>query len=125
MLQNGATACQCCSAIVLRSYEIGALSCYGSVIARMPREGARKPAGAQTLAKRSPTKPPKKPPERRPRPDVVHSSVYLPEAVYEALREAAFKERCKIHDLIMEGVGMALRKRGYPAMDDLKSSKQR
>jgi hypothetical protein len=37
----------------------------------------------------------------------------------------AFKERCKIHDLIMEGVGMALRKRGYPAMDDLKSSKQR
>jgi hypothetical protein len=55
----------------------------------------------------------------------VHSSVYLPEAVYEALREAAFKERCKIHDLIMEGVGMALRKRGYPAMDDLKSSKQR
>jgi hypothetical protein len=95
----------------------------------MPREGARKPVGGQTLAKRSPTPPsaakPPKPPERRPRPDVVHSSVYLPEAVYEALREAAFKERCKIHDLIMEGVGMALRKRGYPAMDDLKSSKQR
>jgi hypothetical protein len=88
----------------------------------MPREGAGKPVGAQTLAKRShtppsATKPPKKPPERRPRPDIVHSSVYLPEAVYEALREAAFKERCKIHDLIMEGVGMALRKRGYPAMD--------
>jgi hypothetical protein len=56
-----------------------------------------KPVGAQTLAKRSPTppsaaKPPKKPPERRPRPDVVHSSVYLPEAVYEALREAAFNQ---------------------------------
>jgi hypothetical protein len=29
---------------------------------------------------------------------VVH---YLPEAVHEALREAAFKERCKIHDIIM------------------------
>jgi hypothetical protein len=26
---------------------------------------------------------------------------------------------------VMEGVGTALRKRGYPAMDDLKSSKQR
>jgi hypothetical protein len=25
----------------------------------------------------------------------------------------------------VEGVGTALRKRGYPAMDDLKSSKQR
>jgi hypothetical protein len=95
-----------------------------------PAKGLGSPVGAQTLAKRSHTppsaaKPPKKPPERRPRQDVVHSSVYLPEAVYEALREAAFKERCKIHDLIMEGVGMALRKRGYPAMDDLKSSKQR
>jgi hypothetical protein len=32
---------------------------------------------------------------RRPRPDIVHSSVYLPEPVYE-LRETAFKERCKI-----------------------------
>ena len=86
-----------------------------------PAKGLGSPVGAQTLAKRSHTppsaKPPKKPPERRPRPDIVHSSVYLPEAVYEALREAAFKERCKIHDLIMEGVGMALRKRGYPAID--------
>src|SRR5262245_62390159 len=86
MLQNGATTCQCCSAIVSRGYETGALSRYGSVIARMPREGAGKPVGAQTLAKRShpppsATKPPKKPPERRPRPDIVHSSVYLPEAV--------------------------------------------
>jgi hypothetical protein len=34
---------------------------------------------------------------------------------YEALRETAFHERCKIHDLIMEGIGLALRKRGYPA----------
>jgi hypothetical protein len=35
------------------------------------------------------------------------SSLYLPEPVYEALREAAFKERCKIHDLVMEGIGLA------------------
>jgi hypothetical protein len=52
-------------------------------------------------------------PGRRPRPDVVHSSLYLPEAVYEALRESAFKERCKIHDLVMLGIEMALKKRGY------------
>jgi hypothetical protein len=43
----------------------------------------------------------------------VHSSVYLPEPVYEALREAAFKERCKIHDLMLEGIAAALKKRGY------------
>jgi hypothetical protein len=50
---------------------------------------------------------------------------YLPEPVYEALREAAFHERCKIHDIVMEGIGLALRKRGYPALDDLKAGKKR
>ena len=33
---------------------------------------------------------------------------------HEALREIAFKERGRIHDIIMEGIGLALRKRGYP-----------
>jgi hypothetical protein len=47
----------------------------------------------------------------------------LPEVVYEALRETAFHERCKIHDLVMEGTGLALRKRGYPALDDLKGAR--
>jgi hypothetical protein len=36
----------------------------------------------------------------------------LPEALYEALREAAFRERVKIHDMVLEGIEMALRKRG-------------
>ena len=59
----------------------------------------------------------REPAGRRPRPDIVQSSVYLPEAVYEALREIAFHERCKIHDLIMEGIVAALKKRGYQAGD--------
>jgi hypothetical protein len=71
-----------------------------------PSSAAREPAGA-------------------PRPDVVHSSLYLPEAVYEALRETAFKERCKIHDLVMEGIGLALRKRNYPSIDALKAGRKR
>jgi hypothetical protein len=54
----------------------------------------------------------------------VHSSLYLPEAVYEALRETAFKERCKIHDVVLDGIGLALRKRGYPSVDDLKARKK-
>jgi hypothetical protein len=71
------------------------------------------------MAKRSRTTPkqpdaPTKPAGRQPRPDIVHSSVYLPTAVHEALREVAFKERCKIHDVISEGIGLALKKRGYP-----------
>jgi hypothetical protein len=42
------------------------------------------------------------------RPAVVHSSLYLPEPVYEALREVAFEERVKIHDLVIEGIDAAL-----------------
>jgi hypothetical protein len=45
--------------------------------------------------------------------------------VYEALRETAFHERRKIHDIIMEGIGAALKKRGYPSVDDLKAGKKR
>ena len=48
------------------------------------------------------------------RSDIKYTSVYLPKAAYEALRQVAFDERCKIHDLLMESVGLALKKRGYP-----------
>jgi hypothetical protein len=59
------------------------------------------------------------------RPNIVHSSLYLPEPVYEALRKIAYEERAKIHDLIMEGIGLALRKRRYPSVEDLKAGKRR
>ena len=71
----------------------------------------------------TPSSAPRKPGRGR-RPEVVHSSLYLPEPVYEALRETAFKERCKIHDLVMEGIGLALRKRGYPSIDALKAGRK-
>jgi hypothetical protein len=45
------------------------------------------------------------------RPAIVHTSVYLPQAMHNALREAAFKERRKIHDIVLEGIELALRKR--------------
>jgi hypothetical protein len=47
------------------------------------------------------------------------------EAAYEAVRQVAFDERRKIHDLLMEGVELALKKRGYPALGDLKAKWQR
>jgi hypothetical protein len=83
----------------------------------MPPVRARKPTGSVFMAKRTRTLPPTssgpaKPGSRRGRPGIVHTSVYLPEALYEALREAAFRERCKIHDILLEGIEMALRKRG-------------
>ena len=68
---------------------------------------------------------PTKPVGRWPRSDIKHTSVYLPEAAYEALRQVAFDERRKIHDLLMEGVELALKKRGYPALADIKAKWER
>jgi hypothetical protein len=59
------------------------------------------------------------------RPSIVHSSLYLPEPVYEALRKIAFDERVKIHDLVLEGIDAALRRRGYPSGASLKARKKR
>jgi hypothetical protein len=59
------------------------------------------------------------------RPAIVHTSIYLPEPVYEALRKIAFEERVKIHDLVLEGISVALRSRGYPSVEKLKAGKRR
>jgi len=70
------------------------------------------------MPKRRRTPPPRpsgpaKPAGRKPRPGIIHTSLYLPEALYEGLRAAAFKERVKIHDIVLEGIQLALRKRGH------------
>ena len=59
------------------------------------------------------------------RPSIVHTSLYLPEPVYEALRKIAFEERLKIHDVVLEGIDLALRRRGYPSIEGLKAGKKR
>ena len=83
----------------------------------MPSVRARKPTGSVFMVKRTRTLPrtssgPAKPVGRQPRPGIVHTSLYLPEALYEGLREAAFNERIKINDIVIEGIESALRKRG-------------
>jgi hypothetical protein len=72
-----------------------------------------------------PSRASREPAGRRPRPDIIHSSLYLPEPVYEALRESAFRERCKIHDIVMQGIDAALKKRGYPSVDGLRAGRKR
>jgi hypothetical protein len=59
------------------------------------------------------------------RPSIVHTSLYLPEPVYEALRKIAFEERLKIHDVVLEGIDLALRRHRYPSIDSLKAGKKR
>jgi hypothetical protein len=63
-------------------------------------------------------------PNQSRRPPVVHSSLYLPEPVYEALRKIAFEERLKIHDVVLEGIDAALRRRGYRSIESIKAGKK-
>ena len=60
------------------------------------------------------------PPARKPRPNIVHTSVYLPRAVHKRLRAIAFETDRKVHDIIMEGIDAALRKYGAPSVEKLK-----
>jgi hypothetical protein len=63
--------------------------------------------------------------KRTERPSIIHTSLYLPEPVYEALRKIAFEERLKIHDVVLEGIDLALRLRRYPSIEGLKAGKKR
>lgn len=56
-------------------------------------------------------------------PALVRSSIYLPGGVHDALREIAYRERRKVHDIIMEGIDAVLKKRGYPGVEMLKRKK--
>jgi hypothetical protein len=59
------------------------------------------------------------------RPSIVPMSLYLPEPVYEAVRKIAFEERLKIHDVVLEGIDLALRGSRYPSIEGLKPGKKR
>jgi hypothetical protein len=48
-----------------------------------------------------------------------------PEPVYEALRKIAFEERIKIHGVVLEGIDLALGRRGYPSIESLRAAKRR
>jgi hypothetical protein len=58
-------------------------------------------------------------------PATVHTSLYLPGPVYEALRKIAYDERVKIHDVVIEGIDAALKRRDYPSIESLKAGKKR
>lgn len=62
---------------------------------------------------------------RRARPEVVHTSVYLPREVHRRLREIAFARDCKVHDVIMEGIDAALQQHGHPSVESLKAGAKR
>lgn len=57
---------------------------------------------------------------RKPRPDIVHTSIYLPKPVHRKLREIAFTTDRRVHDLLLEGVDHVLRSHGHAGIDDFK-----
>ena len=95
---------------------IGGLTLPGSEV----REPAALVEPAASAPAPPPTAPAPKPAGRRARPDVVHTSVYLPKEVHRRLREIAFTRDVKVHDVIMEGIDAALQKHGHPSAASLK-----
>ena len=75
----------------------------------------------------APTAPPSPPPAPTPigpRPGTLKArthqfSLYLEPAVHDKLREIAYVERVKIHQLVMEGVDLVLKARGQPSVKKL------
>jgi hypothetical protein len=45
-------------------------------------------------------------------------------SVYEVQRKIAFEKRLKIHDVVLEGIDAAPRRRGYPTLESLKAGKK-
>lgn len=66
---------------------------------KQPRKALKKPARAAATADR---------------PEIVHSSIYLPKSLHRALREIAFERDCKIHDLIIEGINAVIERHNEP-----------
>ncbi|MCQ0990544.1 hypothetical protein [Jiella marina] len=59
-------------------------------------------------------------PATKPDKDIVKTSTYLPREVHDVLREIAFHERNKVHDLLIEGVEHILKTRRHPSITELK-----
>ncbi|GJE43588.1 hypothetical protein [Methylobacterium soli] len=93
---------------------IGGLKLPGSDARALAADGAPEQSDAAPNPK----------PAGRVRPEVVHTSVYLPREVHRRLREIAFTRDCKVHDVIMEGIDAALQKHGHPSVDTIKGDQR-
>jgi hypothetical protein len=55
-------------------------------------------------------------------PEMMRTSLYLSRAVHDKLREIAFTERRKVHELFIEGIDKVLAERGFPGTAELRDS---
>ncbi len=68
----------------------------------------------------APAPPP--PVEKKKSPDL-RTSILFPRELHDVLRRIAFEERKTVTDIVMEGLDMALTRRGYPTTTQLGRSK--
>lgn len=54
--------------------------------------------------------------------EMMRTSLYLPRAVHDKLREIAFTERRKVHELFIEGIDKVLAERGFAGTAELRDS---
>jgi hypothetical protein len=72
-----------------------------------------------------PVAPPPKPAVKsKSRPEVQHTSIYVPKLAYRKIREIANTEDRKPHDVIMQGVDMVLAKYGFPSLAEFKKGRK-
>lgn len=54
--------------------------------------------------------------------EMMRTSLYLSRAVHDRLREIAFTERRKVHELFIEGIDKVLAERGFPGTAEVRDS---
>ena len=55
----------------------------------------------------------------KPKAGPLKTSLYLNPAVHDVLREIAFQERKKVHDLVIEGLEHVLKTRRHPSTNEI------
>ncbi len=87
------------------------------ILSDLMKQTAAAPAPIPTSPAPAPAAPARK------KTDKVQLTVYLDRPAYEQLRELAFVERCKLHDILLEGLDAAFAKRGAKPLAALKADK--
>jgi hypothetical protein len=60
------------------------------------------------------------PAKRKAKADVIQQTLYLPNSVHEQLRQLAFSERVKMHDIVMRALDREFMVLGLKSIDELK-----
>jgi len=78
-----------------------------------------------TPAAPSPAPTPVQKSKPRGKPEVHHTSIYVPKAAFRRIRDIANNEDRKPHDVIMQGIDLLFAKYGFPSLADYRKGRAR